>query len=60
MIKTKEVLVIHPVWMLAFILCYILAAYVFLKTDSIFIAGLALGLSMVFVAFTVHVYYGLI
>ena len=60
MIKTKEVLVIHPAWMLAFLLCYVLAAYVFFKTNSIFIAGLTLGLSMVFVAFIVHAYYGLI
>ena len=60
MIRTKEVLVIHHAWMLAFLLCYVLAAYIFFKTDSIFIAGLTLGLSMVFVAFVVHAYYGVL
>ncbi len=60
MIQTKEVLVIHPAWMLAFLLCYVLAAYIFFKSDSIFAAGLSLGVSMVFVAFIIHSHYGLI
>lgn len=59
MIKETTVIVIHHSWMLAFLLCYLLAAYIFFKTDSIFISGLTLGSSMIFVVFIIYLYYGL-
>ena len=57
MIKQVDVLVIHPSWILAFILGYIFAGYVFTKTDSILAAGLSIWVWFSSLAVIIHYYY---
>tara|TARA_Y100000992_G_C21216247_1_gene468049 strand:+ start:102 stop:287 length:186 start_codon:yes stop_codon:yes gene_type:complete len=57
MIKQVDVLVIHPAWMLAFIIGYAFAGYVFVKTDSLMFTGLTIWAWFSSVAFAIHYYY---
>ena len=60
MLVQKEVLIIHPSWILLFLLCYAIAFYVYFKTCNIFVSALSLASCMVGSAYIVHAYYGLI
>ena len=57
MIKDVEVLVIHPLWLLVFVLGYGFGIYVFLKTDSIFAAGISVGVWLSATARLIYYYY---
>lgn len=57
MIDQVDVLVIHPAWILAFIIGYAFAGYAFIKTDSIMFAGLTIWAWFTSVAFVIHYYY---
>ena len=60
MVVTKEVLLIHPAWILLFLFCYVVAFYVFYKTCNLFIAAITLALCMIGSSYIIHSYYGLI
>ena len=53
----KEVIVIHPSWMLLFLLCYVFSFYVYTKTDSIFKSALVLAACMTSTAYSIYLYY---
>ena len=52
-----EKLVIEPWWIIIFLLCYVIAGFVFTKTDSIFKAGMSLCMLLMLVAHLIHWYY---
>ena len=57
MIKNVEVIVIHPAWILVFILGYLFGTYVFLKTNSIPAAVISLWLWLSSTAYAIQLYY---
>ena len=60
MIVNKEVLLIHPVWGLLFLMAYVAAIYVFFKTDgNIVLAALTLCLWVISTSYTVYWYHGI-
>ena len=54
----KEIIVIHPSWVLLFLLCYVFSFYIYTKTDNIFKSALVLTACMTSTAFSIYLYYG--
>tara|TARA_B100001059_G_C17797979_1_gene564300 strand:+ start:245 stop:430 length:186 start_codon:yes stop_codon:yes gene_type:complete len=59
MIENVEVVVVDPSWIIAFILGYVFGFYMFIKTDSIFVAGMSICFWFIAVARIIHYYYGI-
>ena len=60
MIVTKEVLVIHPAWMIMFLLCYAIAFYVYYRTCNLFTTVASLLIGMVGTTYIIYLYHGLL
>ena len=59
MIKTVEVIVVHPSWIILYALGYAFGAYVFFKTDSIFAGAFSLGSWLIASVYLTYVYYNI-
>ena len=57
MIKQIDVLVIHPIWILAFLLGYFVAGYVLVKTANIWAAAFTIFVWFVSMTIVIQYYY---
>ena len=59
MIENVDVVVISPYWMIAFILGYVFGGYMFIKTDSLLVAGMSICFWFISIARIIYYYYGI-
>lgn len=59
MIENVEVVVVHPSWMIAFILGYVFGFYMLIKSESVFVAGMSTCFWFIAVARIIYYYYGI-
>ena len=53
-------IIMHPVWLFAFLFCYFIAFWVFFKTTSIIKATASLALCMIGTVHIVYWYYNIV
>tara|TARA_B100001989_G_C24191898_1_gene294093 strand:+ start:123 stop:323 length:201 start_codon:yes stop_codon:yes gene_type:complete len=60
LIVNKQILVVHPAWMILFLTAYVFAFYVFFKTEgNIFLAAFSLCTWMIGSSAILYWYYGI-
>ena len=58
-IIVKDVIVMHPSWMLLFLFCYALSFYVYFKTCDLFVTITTLATSMCASVYIIYCYYNI-